>query len=91
MRLCRVAFQFSADIGHIYTKNLVIGISIRSPDFLQDKVIRENLARIFGKQGYQLILDLGQVDIFSIQRHHPFIKVNDQAIPGVNRLTRTSV
>ena len=29
MRLCRVAFQFSADIGHIYAKNLVIGISTK--------------------------------------------------------------
>ena len=91
MRLCRIAFQFAADICHVYAEDLVIGIGIRPPDFLQDKVIRENLARIFGKQGYQLILDLGQVDVFSIQRHHPFIKINDQAIPGVNRLTRTSV
>ena len=58
-------------------------------DFFQDKIICKNLACVFCKQGYQFILYLGQVDIFSIQRHHPFIKINDQAIPGVNRLTRT--
>ena len=62
MRLCRVAFQFSADIGHIYAKNLVIGISIRSPDFLQDKIIGQYFSGILCKQGYQLILNLGQME-----------------------------
>ena len=75
IRLRRVFFQFSADVGHIYPKDLVVIICIWSPDLCDNRFIGHDPAGILGKETYQLVFNLGQVDILIFDLHQTTFKI----------------
>ena len=85
---CRILLQLPADIGHVDPQDLIIRVRVGPPDLLQDKIIGQHLAGISGKQGHQLVLDLGQMDILAFQRNQSLLKVDDKIIAGVCLLLR---
>ena len=68
---------------HIDAKDLIIAVCVRPPDVAYNVVIGQDLTRIFRKQGNQLILDLGQMDLMFVQCDQSFGKINDQAVAAV--------
>ena len=73
--LSRVFFQFSADMGHIYPKDLVDIICIWSPDLCDNGFIGHDPAGILGKETYQLVFNLGKVDILIFDLYQTTFKV----------------
>ena len=68
-------FQFSADIGHIYPKDLVVGVHVGAPDGFDQVRIGQYLAGILCQKGQQLIFDLGQMNFLPCQSDKAFVEV----------------
>lgn len=86
-RLSRIGLQLPADVGHIYPQDLVVVIvRVGAPDVVDDVVIGEDAAAVFGQQGDQLVLDLGEVDLLVLKEHQAAGEINGQILEGVDRL-----
>ena len=59
LRLSRIFFQLSPDMGHIDPEDLVVAVIVRPPDLTHQIIVGQHLSRLAGEKGYQLVFDLG--------------------------------
>ena len=81
LRLGRVLFDLSADVGHVDPEDLVVALALGAPQLLHDEVIGQDLAGAFAQQGHDFILVLGQAAVLPGNEHLVLVIVDGQ-LPG---------
>ena len=75
-----VFLDLAADICHVDTQDLVVGLGLGPPDLLDEVVVGQDLPCIFAEQRHDLEFVERQVDVLPVDEHMVLVVV-DREIP----------
>ena len=70
-----VFLQLAADVGHVDSKDLVVIVHVGAPDGIHDVTVGQDSAGILCLKCEQLVLNLGQMHLFTPQADQSFLEI----------------
>lgn len=73
-------------MGHIDSEDLVVAVAVRPPDLLHQIIVSQYFACLLCQHEYQIVLDLGKMNLLTVKRDKPFFKIDHQTAARIHKI-----